>query len=241
MRAEKINNKTCGLERAYNFYFDDDYLEADAILQMGDLNYHILKKIQAFSDTQIFSISSFGLGITLDKPNRISYTEKSFIWFGSHGVTHKGLDKVIEAFRELPELTLYVAGCSDKEFSRLNPTNNTKHAGMLDVRESEFISLTNKCMAFILPSASEGISTAAITCMYRGLVPIVTPEVNIDMTYAIQIENSIPSIIEAARKTSSLEDKDLLLISTNVRLNAIEKYNENKYRTSIKDALEVIL
>ena len=34
----------------------------------------------------------------------------SFLWFGSNALVHKGLDRVLEAFAEMPEYHLTVCG-----------------------------------------------------------------------------------------------------------------------------------
>lgn len=44
----------------------------------------------------------------------ISSSRRNFLWFGSVGLIHKGLDIVIDAFKELPDLSLNVYGLDKK-------------------------------------------------------------------------------------------------------------------------------
>lgn len=233
--ANKSGVKAATIERTYRFYYDDDYLGADAIFQMGSLNINILKMIQAFSHTKIHELSTYGLEIA--NSERKLLFKRDFIWFGSHGVIHKGLNVVFDAFRSMNVATIYVAGCSHSDFLIQDPPKNAIYLGILNVKSNEFKNIVDSCVAFILPSASEGISTAAITCMYKGLIPIVTAETNIDMEYAYSIDRSPESIIKTVQKIISLDESDLSEKSELVRLSALEKYSPATFKKSLTSAL----
>ncbi len=111
-----------------------------------------------------------------------------FIWFGSSGFVHKGLDLVLEAFAGMPELELYVCGPLDHErmfvecFHReLYETPNIKTLGWVDVAGEEFLQLVSRCIGLVYPTCSEGGGGGVITCMHAGLIPIVTREASVDL------------------------------------------------------------
>ncbi len=113
---------------------------------------------------------------------------RNFVWFGSGGLVHKGLDRVLEAFRELPECHLTVCGPLDREqrFTRafeddLYQRSNITAKGWVDVAGVEFADLMRDSLATIYPSCSEGGGGSVLTCMHAGLIPIATRESSVDI------------------------------------------------------------
>ena len=113
---------------------------------------------------------------------------KNFVWFGSNGFVHKGLDLVLEAFAVMSDYHLYVIGPihSEKRFEKLYykelyQTSNIHAIGWVDIESSKFIEITNNCIGTIFPSCSEGGGASAITCMQAGLIPIVSYESNVEV------------------------------------------------------------
>ena len=105
-----------------------------------------------------------------------------FIWFGSSGWVHKGLDLVIEAFLKEPKLQLIICGRdieNDESFWKTYGVDIEKAAniffrGLVDPFKSEFSELTLSACAVVFPSASEGCSGAVLQCLHYGLIPVVT-------------------------------------------------------------------
>lgn len=95
---------------------------------------------------------------------------RNFIWFGSSGFVHKGLDLVLEAFVAMPECRLYVCGplngekrfCSTFE-RELKGTDNIITLGWVDVTSQQFIELASTCSALVYPSCSEGGGGSVLT------------------------------------------------------------------------------
>ena len=113
---------------------------------------------------------------------------REFVWFGSGGLVHKGLDLVLDAFAARPDLALAVAGPVDRErgFERayareLYATPNIRTLGWIDIAGPAFAELTRRTLALVYPSCSEGQSGGTVTCLHAGLVPVVTPEVGLDV------------------------------------------------------------
>lgn len=133
---------------------------------------------------------------------------RSFLWFGSSGFVHKGLDLVLEAFAAMPEYQLSVCGPFDDEpeFLRayekeLFHTPNIHAYGWVDVASDKFLSICQGCLGLVYPTASEGGGGSAITCMHAGLVPILSYEASVDVDeYGIILpESSVAGIQTAVR------------------------------------------
>lgn len=110
-----------------------------------------------------------------------SITKSHFVWFGSRGFVHKGLDVLIDAFAELPQLSLDVYGIDQSEYTGIEMSENVSICGCVNVMDDEFInSVVNKNTFVVSLSCSEGMQTGITTCMMHGLIPIVTKECGVD-------------------------------------------------------------
>ena len=113
---------------------------------------------------------------------------RSFLWFGSGGLLHKGLDRVLEVFASLPEFQLTVLGPIEREpeFERafhreLYQTPNIHTHGWIDVASPEFLAVARRHLALVYPSCSEGQNGGAVTCMHAGLIPVLSRESGVDL------------------------------------------------------------
>jgi glycosyltransferase involved in cell wall biosynthesis len=115
---------------------------------------------------------------------------KSYIWLGSGGLVHKGLDLVLEAFADMPDYKLTVCGPVDAVYERhfrkayaseLYDCPNIDTIGWTDIASEQFRDIANRSLGLIYPSASEGQSGAVVTCMQAGLVPVVSYESGVDV------------------------------------------------------------
>jgi glycosyltransferase involved in cell wall biosynthesis len=115
-----------------------------------------------------------------------THARTRFIWLGGTGMVHKGLDLVLEAFRDLPHLHLTVFGKADTDFSKfyhreLQETPNIHFAGYVDPGSTSFIDSANQSVALIFPSSSEGSSGGVVTAMHAGLIPVISRESGVDI------------------------------------------------------------
>ena len=122
---------------------------------------------------------------------------RRFLWFGSGGLLHKGLDRVLEVFAALPDLELTVLGPVDREpeFERafhreLYETANIHTRGWIDVASAEFLAIAHRHLALVYPSCSEGQNGGAVTCMHAGLIPVLSREsgVDLDPEYGVELQ-----------------------------------------------------
>lgn len=146
-----------------------------------------------------------------DETKDFDRARRRFLWFGSRGMVHKGLDLVLEAFAGMPELELTVCGLLEQEpdfvqcYRReLYEMPNIRTLGWVDARRPEFAALRREAGALIFPSASEACAGAVVTCMHAGLVPLVSRESGVAVGNSGELlsESSIPAIREAAMRFS---------------------------------------
>jgi hypothetical protein len=172
--------------------------------------------------------------------------EREFLWFAGGGCILKGLDLTVEAFAAHAELVLHVVGNIDeREFldsyrQELASPNIVQH-GYLDPSGSEFREIVDRCFAFVAPSASEGISPAAASCMLIGLYPIVSRNTGITLpagagTYLDSC--SIPEIEAAAENVSEMTSNDVRESIALTQAEAKRRYSRNAFSDRISAFLE---
>jgi len=142
---------------------------------------------------------------TYDYPDHrpIETARNHYLWFGSSGFVHKGLDLVLEAFVGMPDKHLHVCGPFGAEPAfmaeydeELHHTPNIHAHGWIDVASEKFRDICATCVGLVYPTASEGGGGSAISCMHMGLIPILSYEASVDTESfgVILQENSIDEI-----------------------------------------------
>lgn len=157
----------------------------------------------------------------VDHPNPVdkdmTTCRHHFIWLGSNGLLHKGLDLVLEAFAELPELQLTVCGPLDNEpqfveaYQAELALPNVHAHGWIDVASTEFKLLADSAVGLIYPSCREGQAGAVVNCVKAGLIPIVSKESGVDTAdFGETLERcSVATVKAALNKVSSLDAAEL--------------------------------
>ena len=122
------------------------------------------------------------------KKRDINAIRHNYLWFGSGGFVHKGLDLVLELFADLPDYQLFVCGPFEKEkaflreFNReLFETGNIHPVGWVDVNEVKFRKILDQCLGIIYPSCAEGGGGSVISCMHAGVIPVASYEASVDI------------------------------------------------------------
>jgi len=147
---------------------------------------------------------------------------RTFMWFGSDGMVHKGLDLVLDAFAEMPDYHLYVCGPikEEKDFEKayykeLYQTPNIHTIGWVDIDAPEFIEIVNKCVGLIYPSCSEGGGGSVINCMHAGLIPVISYQSGVDVNdFGVILHDcSIQTIKKTVQMISSLPAENLRQMS----------------------------
>ena len=174
-----------------------------------------------------------------------------FLWFFGSGAVHKGLDRVLEVFAEESELTLHVAGNISGEQDFLNAYQheltelpNIHLHGMVEPTSREFSKLMDRCIAFVAPSCSEGMSTACATLLQVGLYPIVSRETGISLPDGAGIyleESSSREIREAVLRVAGAPHAQLERELEAIQSDALNRYSRASFATNIRAYLRNVL
>lgn len=161
-----------------------------------------------------------------------------FLWFGSGGFVHKGLDLVLEAFTQMPDYHLTVCGPIDEDnefrqayYKALYQTPNIRTVGWIDVSSTDFLEIVNDCVGLIYPSCSEGQCGAAVTCLQAGLIPLLSYESGLNTEdFGMILEDcSINTIMNTIRVMSGRSPDDLQQMSLKAWKYARANHTQEKY------------
>ena len=188
-----------------------------------------------------------------DFGDRFDFTERkstSFIYFGSSGCVHKGLDLLLEIFKvdDFP-CKLFVCGTfrDEDDFYReyVNEIENSKNIvpiGFTDIWSDKFKELCSECTFAVLPSCSETLAGTIITCMSAGLIPICSKICGFNSDEAILLEDCSIDTIRKCILAASTMDADTIKSLRERSLNLTKtKFSIQNYEESLRTALIDIL
>lgn len=158
----------------------------------------------------------------------IANTKKNFVWFGSYGAVHKGLDILVDLFNKHPEWQLSVCGLWNEEKNLLPELrSNIRVFGFMDTSSDEFIQMVNNHSFVILPTCSEGMSSGVLTCMVHGLIPLVSRESGIDLSNPEQYleDYHVDYIEQKLINWSGASDESLLQLHKSTFEDSRQRYN----------------
>jgi len=173
----------------------------------------------------------------------------NYLWFGSSGLVHKGLDLALDAFVRMPDHHLYVCGPIQQEkdfedvyYGELYQTPNIHTVGWVDVSCPEFIEIANKCIGLIYPSCAEGQSGAVVTCLQAGLIPVVSYESGVDVNdFGVILKNcSIDEIVNSIKEVSRFPIEELKQMSQKAWRYARTNHTLEKYAEEYREIIEKI-
>lgn len=162
----------------------------------------------------------------------------NYLWFGSDGLVHKGLDLALEVFSMMPEYHLTVCGPIRREpdfenafHKELYSTDNIRTVGWVDPKDRYFREIANNCIGLIYPSCAEGQSGAVATCLQAGLIPIVSKESGFDVQdFGLTLTNCSHLEIEnSIRKLSNIPGKRLRKMARKTWKFARENHTRQRY------------
>lgn len=211
------HGKKIKMTRSGEYYKREHFDNIDIAIIMGEEKYFKLNKVK------VIHIEPTGL-INRDyvfKPRNTDNTKYNFLWMGSYGAVHKGLDLLIEIFSKRNDINLNICGLhnKDRKVIKIPNKNNIKEYGIIDVNSDIFIDIVTKCNFIILPSCSEALSTSILTGMLHGMIPIVLKDsgFNILDENAIFLNNfKIENIDEQLTEIVNLDIKKIQELENNV-------------------------
>lgn len=135
-----------------------------------------------------------------------------FLWMGSTGAVLRGLDVILEAFAQTPDLHLDVCGdvAAEPDFfaafkRELTETPNISFHGFTSLDSPQFAEIAARCGSLVYPSASEGCSGSVVAAMHGALVPIITRNTGVEVgDWGVSLPDiSVESVQMAAAQVAS--------------------------------------
>jgi glycosyltransferase involved in cell wall biosynthesis len=174
---------------------------------------------------------------------------RSFLFLGSRGQVHKGLDLLLEIFAELPQLRLYVCGhfAAEKDFceayrKELFETPNIVPVGFVDITGDHFRSLVAECSYVVMPSCAEGMSGSVLTGMSAGLIPVVSRECGFDGADAHLLEDCSLACIRDTVDSLSRQPADWIRNQSLAAVKAVRlKFLPDHYTDCIRTAMQSLV
>ncbi len=178
-------------------------------------------------------------------------SEREFLWFFGSGAIHKGLDLVLDVFKDHPEFHINIVGPIGNEtdfvslyYEELFFSPNIKFYGFLDAKSKEFRDLINRSFCFIAPTCSEGTSPAVVTCMQIGLFPIVSKDAGVDFDKGNGIileECTYQSILDSVTLVFHMESAKLNKQIFNIQQYFLKKHSRESFRNHMQAYLSKVL
>ena len=174
-----------------------------------------------------------------------------FLWFYGFGAVHKGLDLILDVFSENQNYKLNIVGDleSEKDFMsiyqhELNDFPNIKYHGFLSPLSNEFKQIIEKCFSFIACSCSEGISTAAITCLIAGLYPIYSIDNGLTLpenTGYLLKNCHHDSILKSIKSVSNYKEEDLKGEIQQIQDFIVQRHSRDNFAKLMKEFIELTI
>jgi glycosyltransferase involved in cell wall biosynthesis len=201
-------------------------------------------------DLPVHNINAFFFDVIgLDEIRKKDFkkSRKNFLWFGSSGAVHKGLDLLIEVFAQRSDVNLHICGLSKSEFNFLRVygaiierSENIINHGFIDLDSDNFKQIMFNCGSVIFPSASEGGAVSVLNVVANGaLFPILSSSTgldlqNIGMELLTVSKDSIHSAIDEYLK---LPEKDVIDRSMIACQTVRQDYTYSKYEHNLKSKI----
>lgn len=221
--------------------------EFDAAFYFGnDYNFH---SYDCFKMPPAYCIKNTGYLFPWANPD-VERDSHCFMFFGSWGQVHKGLDLLLELFaEEIQDCTLFVCGGFDKEedFTKeyhreLYETKNIVPVGFVSIDSSKYRELSNKCAYTILPSCAEGCAGSVLANMSAGIIPIVSRECGFGDDEVILLSDCRKATIKEYILKYCHKDSDWIRSQSNHSIQIVrERYLNRNYTESVEKAINGVL
>ena len=174
---------------------------------------------------------------------------RRFLYLGSAGQVHKGLDLLLELFAREPGLELVVCGDFRREpdFARayrreLFATPNILAPGWMDLRSDAFRELQAECGTMLLPSCAEGQAGTVSVALAFGLPCAVSRECGFDDTALSIFTDCRPDTLrEAVRGIAACPAAEVTRRSVEALALFRQRYRPEHYAAAVRAALDTTL
>ena len=171
----------------------------------------------------------------------------NFIVLGVKGFVHKGNDLLIEVFKKHVEWRLYLCGREiEQECKKIGcvRSENVVDCGFVEIESQKFLELVSECTFILLPSCSEGMSTALLTGMRHGLIPVTTKGTGMDELYeycqyfeGYHIDQIEKKLIELTK----MGKEEIKNMSDNIYEYANQIFSISSYAKNLREIFEDIM
>lgn len=176
-------------------------------------------------------------------PIDYSTRRNNFLWFGSSGLIHKGLDILLDFFATRPELRLHVCGVNQNESQfiqlydrELRECGNIINHGFVHLQSEEFRSIARAAGFVIFPSVSEGGAPAVLNAIANGgAIPLLTRSTGLDVEdFGKEIHGfTTESIRRVIEEVQSMSDVALARMSEKACRNVRSEYTIQTYASKL--------
>lgn len=237
------HHKHYTFSRTGKFFKENDEKLADAVLCVGDTKY--FRELQR-PVKRIYPSAAYNEKFNIDK---VSREKNNFLVFGTDGFIHKGIDLLIDIFMHHPEWNLFICGFQVneriKEIMKIDISGTSIYdMGYIQVNSPEFLDIINRCRFILLPSCSEGMSTAVLTGMRHGLIPVVMHDNGLDglEEYCYYFEDyHLEALEKKIEEICQLSEEELNIRSKSIYKFSNEIFTGYKFEKTFKLKLEEIL
>lgn len=163
-------------------------------------------------------VSSYFLDNANREEENIKLNLGYVILFVGHVVKEKGVYDLIEAIKDIPNISLKIAGLAKQsEINKITKmcSDSLKVTFLGNLNEEDLLNELNKCTLFCLPSHSEGFPNAVLEAMACG-VPIIVSDVG-----------EIPFMVKNSERDTAwvVKAKDIVALKKAI-IFAITNYDE---------------
>lgn len=175
---------------------------------------------------------------------------KGYLWFGSAGLIHKGLDLCLEYFQQNSDVELHICGdiYLEPDFvevyrKALFSCPNIHVHGFVDLQSSIFKDILSSCAFVIFPSCSEGGGASVLTVMGNGaLIPVVTPASSVTADHGVIINNlTLEGLAQAVAKTKAMSSEEIAVLQNLNAAFLIENNSIQRYEGVLRSHIVSLL
>lgn len=176
---------------------------------------------------------------------RVRKDKRSFLFLASAGQVYKGLDVVLEVFKQNPDLNLWVCSSFRREgdfcaayWKELFLRGNIRPVGFIDIAGPRFARIASECAFAILPSCAEGICGSLITAMSAGIIPVATEQADLMPGQYVRLRDASPESIECVVRELATADQDWIENFSSAVLQDVESiYTAEAFTQSVRNAI----
>jgi hypothetical protein len=204
-----------------NLNINKIFKHVNYLIYFGYRNGFVDKSYQKFNNIKKFEIQSCisdQIKFDLKKLKKKKINLKNFLFYSGSSYIHKGLDLIIEAFKQDQSYNLFI--CCPKEekefleFYEIQKYKNIHYIGNVEPNSNLERKIFNKC-SYIVSCNCSGGSAASLSVGRRyGLVPIVSLEEDCNYNGCIIIKkNNLTYVIKMIKKASNLKINEFKRLS----------------------------